>query len=78
MLFSKSLLPSSILIGYPFTSASANLNPGVLSRSSTLNVMSFSFKFCFNSSSFSETSPIGIIIDLNGAILGGNGHLRES
>ena len=31
LLFSKSLGPISILTGIPFTSASANLNPGVLS-----------------------------------------------
>ena len=37
----KSLSPNSILIGIPFTSDEANLNPGDLSLSSIYTVMSF-------------------------------------
>ena len=73
-LFSRSLVPISILIGVPLTSLSANLKPGDFSESSTLNVMLFSFNLVFiiSRALLTEMSlPIGIISTFIGATFGG-------
>ena len=75
ILFSfKSLSPISILTGIPFTSLSANLNPGDFSESSTYTVIPDDFSLLYVSSvSFltASDSPIGTITTCLGAILGG-------
>ena len=70
----KSLSPNSILIGIPFTSDEANLNPGDLSLSSIYAVISFDNNLFSSSFAISITLvdvPIGTITAFVGAILGG-------
>ena len=71
---SKSLLPSSILTGIPFTSASASLNPNDLSVSSIVTLILFFRRFSFSSLAYKLvfSSFVALtIITWSGAIFGG-------